>query len=199
MDTLAQFSGIQGDDENSAGAALAAMKPLQLAAAEGCAVLILWHERKSGGELGDAGRGSSAFAGAADNLLSLRRPEGNTRSTLRILKGIGRSDGLVDSLTIELTPRGYRSHGSITDVAFVEAGTAILSILPLTLGEAAPLARIMRMAALSRTTAQRALGALIDAGEVQQISSGTKNDAFRFFRTKGNSAQTPHISGQKES
>lgn len=199
VDTLGQFAGIEGDDENNAGAALAAMKPLALAAVEGLAVLVLVHERKSGGEVGDAGRGSSAFAGAADNLLSLRRPEGNTRSSLRTLKGLGRSDGLIDSLTIELTPQGYKSHGSVTDVALVEAGTTILSILPHKADEAIPMKGIVGTTRLARATAQRALAALTGAGAVQQTGLGTKNDAFRFFRTKKDSAQTPNVDGQKES
>ena len=43
------------------------MQPLQqAAAAEGLGVLVSQHERKSGGEVEDSGRGSSAFAGAAD-------------------------------------------------------------------------------------------------------------------------------------
>jgi len=198
VDTISQFSGIEGDDENNAGAAMAAMKPLSLAAADGgIGILILAHERKSGGELGDSGRGSSAFAGAADHLLSLRRPDGNTRPTLRTLRGLGRTDGLVDRLTVELTSDGYKSHGSVTEVALVEAGAAILANLPRTASDALPLARIVGTIGLSRTTAQRALDALMSTGTVARLGAGTKNDGFRFFITKKDSAQTPHTNGQK--
>jgi hypothetical protein len=49
------------------------------AGSAGLAVLMLRHERKGGGEVGESGRGSSAFAGAVDVILQLKRPEGNTR------------------------------------------------------------------------------------------------------------------------
>ena len=49
VDTLGQFAGIAGDSENNAGDALAAMQPLQQAAGNGIAVMILRHDRKSGG------------------------------------------------------------------------------------------------------------------------------------------------------
>lgn len=74
VDTLAQFAGIRGDSENSAGAAQEAMRPPQEAAAQGLAVLITHHERKGGGEVGESARGSSAFGGAVDVIMSVRRP-----------------------------------------------------------------------------------------------------------------------------
>ena len=79
IDTLPQFAGLIGDSENHAGDALKALRPLQEAAASGIAVISVRHERKSGGALGDSGRGSSAFAGGVDIVLSLRDPGGNQR------------------------------------------------------------------------------------------------------------------------
>lgn len=63
VDTLAQFAGLLGDSENDSGAVLEAVRPLQEIAGKGVAVLILYHDRKSGGEVGDATRGSSALPG----------------------------------------------------------------------------------------------------------------------------------------
>jgi hypothetical protein len=71
IDTLAQFAGLTGDRENNSGDALEAMAPLQMAAAEGIGVIVIRYERKSGGDR-DSGRGSSAFAGVVDIVLSLR-------------------------------------------------------------------------------------------------------------------------------
>jgi hypothetical protein len=88
VDTLPQFAGLRGDSENNSGDALAAMEPLLRAASEGVGVMLTRHERKSGGEVGDSGRGSSAFAGAVDIVLSLRRPEGNAKKTLRVLQAL---------------------------------------------------------------------------------------------------------------
>jgi hypothetical protein len=90
VDTLRQFAGLRGDAENNSGDALRAIEPLQRAAAEGLAVIVDRHERKGGGEVGESGRGSSAFAGAVDILLSLRRPEGRARATMRVLHALSR-------------------------------------------------------------------------------------------------------------
>jgi hypothetical protein len=78
IDTGPQFARLAGDAENSAGDALRVMEPLQAAAAAGLGVIVIRHERKSGGEVGDSGRGSSAFGGAVDILMAIRRPEGNS-------------------------------------------------------------------------------------------------------------------------
>lgn len=48
-----------GDSENNAGDALAAMLPLQEAAGNGIAVIVLRHDRKSGGLVGESARESS--------------------------------------------------------------------------------------------------------------------------------------------
>ena|ERR1051326_6836316 len=45
VDTLGQFAGLAGDEENSSGKAVEAMAPLQDAAAQGFAILVLRHER----------------------------------------------------------------------------------------------------------------------------------------------------------
>ena len=94
VDTLGQFAGVRGDAENNAGAALEAVAPLQEAAAvDGLGVIILRHERKGGGEVGDSGRGSSAFAGAVDVVLRLRRQEGGgARPGVRVLDALSRFD-----------------------------------------------------------------------------------------------------------
>jgi hypothetical protein len=121
VDTLGQFAGIRGDGENNTGAAQEAMRPLQEAAARGLAVVLTRHERKGGGEVGESGRGSSAFGGAVDVILSIRRGEGNTRPTVRVIESLSRFDEAPDKLVIELTDGGYRSLGDAT--AFCGAGS----------------------------------------------------------------------------
>src|ERR671915_1661943 len=130
VDTLGQFAGIRGDGENSAGEAHRAMQPLQEAAAKGLAVCITRHERKGGGEVGESGRGSSAFGGAVDIILSIRRAEGNVRPTVRVIESLSRFEETPDKLVIELTPEGYRSLGDATAFAEKEARESILDIMP---------------------------------------------------------------------
>ena len=83
VDTVGQFSGMTGDEENCSAAALEVLAPLQEVAAQGHAVIVVRHERKGGGVVGEAGRGSSAFTGAADIVVSIRRPKERAPSTRR--------------------------------------------------------------------------------------------------------------------
>jgi hypothetical protein len=119
VDTLGKLAGVA--DENSAGDAARAMAPLQNAAHDGLAVIVARHERKSGGEVGESGRGSSAFGGDADVILSLRRPEGNARSTLREIHALSRYTETPEALAVELTDAGYIALGSPDAVAMAEA------------------------------------------------------------------------------
>src|SRR6185436_12737761 len=90
VDTVSQFAGLRGDAENNSGDALAAIEPLQEAAAQGLAVIAVRHERKGGGEVGESGRGSSAFSGAVDIVVAIRRGEGQTKPTVRVLHTLSR-------------------------------------------------------------------------------------------------------------
>jgi hypothetical protein len=127
--TLPQYAGFRGAAENSAGAALAAVQPLQeAAAAHDLAIIVVRHERKSGGHVGDSRRGSSAFAGAV--IVSIRRPEANSRPEIRELPALSGFDDTPDLLIVELTREGCRSLGTRVDVAAAEAREAILDALP---------------------------------------------------------------------
>src|SRR5436190_1586116 len=71
VDTLPQWAGLRGDSENSSGAALEAIEPLQRATAAGVGVVLVRHDRKGSGEVGESARGSTAFGGAVDVILQL--------------------------------------------------------------------------------------------------------------------------------
>lgn len=194
IDTLPQFAGLVGDAENNAGDALRAVEPLRAAAHAGLAVLVTRHDRKAGGELGEAGRGSSAFAGAFDTLISLRRREAG-RPTLRSLTATSRFRGVVSELVIELTPDGYVSHGSESRVIHNEVMQALLETLPgppgWTMSEivsANPKAR--------RSVIQRALQELGSA--VSRSGKGKRGDPVRYFVTEKASAQATAPSGGRD-
>src|SRR5215831_3837395 len=102
VDTLSQFVGLHGDSENSSGEALLAMQPLQaVVARDGIAVVFNRHERKGGGEVGESGRGSSAYAGAVDIIISLRRAGMEVRPTVRHLHALSRFDETPSKTVIE--------------------------------------------------------------------------------------------------
>src|SRR5262249_51904522 len=92
VDTLDRWTGLRGDAENAAGAVNEAMEPLQFAAAAGLAVLAVSHQRKSGGEYGEAVRGSNAFTGSVDVVIELERPSRTLQlgGHARVLRAVSR-------------------------------------------------------------------------------------------------------------
>ncbi len=105
VDTLAPFSGVS--DENDAAQALAACGPLMEAAASGIAVVAIRHERKSAGDVGEAGRGSNAYTGAADSIISIRKSSDHERPSLRELHLVSRLPLPFDVLTVDFDGRGF--------------------------------------------------------------------------------------------
>lgn len=131
VDTLPACAGVRGDDENSSGRALEVMAPVQLGAdTHGIGVVIAFHDKKGGGEVGESGRGSSAYAGAVDVVLRLTKPGGNFSPTIRKIEALSRFDATPPELYIELTPGGYVSLGSEDDVVTAALARALVTILP---------------------------------------------------------------------
>jgi hypothetical protein len=181
IDTLAQFAGLVGDTENNAGDALKALRPLQRAAAEGIAVVIVRHERKSGGALGDSGRGSSAFAGAVDIIISIRRPEGNQPRNVRLLQAVSRFDN-PDDLLIELSDEGYRPLGAPGEAAKAQAAAELLSTIPKSRKKAATINDLVKTTNRSRAQLQKLLDALVETDEILKSGEGRKNSPYRYYR-----------------
>jgi hypothetical protein len=183
IDTLPAFAQMHGDSENNAGDALRALEPLKGAAACGLAVVVIRHERKGGGAVGESGRGSSAFTGAVDICLALKRPEGKSRKSVRLLEGLSRFRETPDALLVDLTDDGYASLGTESDVALLEARRAILDFLPADESQAMTLDQIVEQGAaseLSRTTAQKALTDLARENWVRKVGKGRRGDPYRY-------------------
>jgi hypothetical protein len=185
VDTLGQFAGIKGDGENNAGAAQEAMQPLQEAAALGLAVEFTRHERKGGGEVGESGRGSSAFGGAVDVIMSIRRGEGNTRPSVRIVEALSRFDETPDKVVVELTAGGYRNLGDAAAFAEKEARDAIVEILPAKAEHAMTTADVLDRLGkqdIKRTVATEALASLTAAGTIERLGKGQKGSPYRYYK-----------------
>jgi DnaB-like helicase N terminal domain/AAA domain len=184
IDTLPQFAGLPGDSENNAGDALAAMEPLQRAAAQKIGIISVRHDRKSGGDVADSGRGSSAFAGVSDIVISLRRPEGNSKDTLRVLKAVSRFSETPTELVVELTANGYIALGDTRRKALDGIGEAILAKVPTSEGEAVRIKDLEAVINLGRITIHRALEELVEKGELVRVGKGKRNDPFRYFKSE---------------
>jgi bifunctional DNA primase/polymerase-like protein/primase-like protein/AAA domain-containing protein len=168
IDTLPQFAGLVGDTENNAGDALKALRPLQQAAAEGLGVVIVRHERKSGGSVGDSGRGSSAFAGAVDIVVSVRKPEGNQPRNVRLIQTLSRFDAPED-LLIELTEEGYRALGAPGEAAKERQAVDVLSGIPKSKKNAATIEDLAGTTGKKRAHLQRLLDALAKDEKISRL------------------------------
>lgn len=195
VDTLGKLAGIR--EENDAGAAAEAMAPLQDAAHDGLAVIVCRHERKGGGEVGEAARGSSAFGGDVDIILSLRRPEGNQRHTLRELHGLSRYDETPERVVLDLTLEGYELLGDVESVAIAEA----VRIVSFHLGEwfetnqsGPTVAELAEATELPPSTIRRALRDMQRAGRAESTGKGVRGDPQR-WRLQGSTWATPEGSG----
>lgn len=182
VDTLPQFAGLRGDTENNAGDALTAILPVQAAAQDGLAVIIVRHDRKTGGEVGSSSRGSSAFGGAVDIILQLKKAEGNARPTLRVLSALSRFDDTPVEITIErqdgefilLEPKQAfertRIKAFITDMAarqerYAQSLDDIWAEIP----------------NAKRSSVNDALKELVTEGILQRIGSGTRGKPYLFW------------------
>ncbi len=183
VDTLTQWAGIQGDGENTAGEAMTAVRPLQEAAGvHGIAVVILRHGRKSGGEVGDDGRGSSAFAGAVDVVLSLKRPEGNTDPTIRVLHALSRFTDTPETLAMQLTDDGYQAIGTEGAMVASLARRGLLEIAPVTCVDAKTVDELIALSGVKRSSGQDALAELLREGVITRIGAGRRGDPYRYYR-----------------
>jgi putative DNA primase/helicase len=184
VDTLPQFSGVTGDSENSAGEALRAMAPLQTAAARGLAVVVARHERKGGGEVGESGRGSSAYSGVVDTIVSVRRPQADAKagSNVRVLHCLSRLDEVPETLAIELTPNGYIVHGTTVAYARARAEREIATALS-TEAERAQTADDLAAATQTlRTLTHLVLRDWHEQGVVGRAGTGRKGNPYRYWR-----------------
>lgn len=175
FDTLTRWARIPADKENDAGTAALAMTPLESLRDAGLAVLAVFHDRKSGGEVADSMRGSSAFGGSADVLLNLSNPGTNKHDNRRQLKSVGRFDDPGD-WTIDLINGEYvvtSEEGSLK-IERMNAKEMILAYLE----AAQPLTADALIAQMNqpRMTVRRACEELLKERRIRSTGKGVKGD-----------------------
>jgi hypothetical protein len=191
VDTISQWAGLRGDSENNNGSQMEAAEPLQDAAAKGLAVIVARHERKGGGEVGESGRGGSAFSGAVDIVVSIRRGEGKTKPSVRVLQTLSRFSETPDSLVIDLTESGYVVLGDKASVATMEAETAIVERLPNSETDALDIESLRTSEpVIGKTVAKAAINSMYQAGKVGRLGTGKRGDPYRYFLAVKDSVAT---------
>jgi hypothetical protein len=161
IDTLHQFAGIP---ESSSGKALDAVRPLQAAAEQGLGIVAVRHERKSGGGVGESGRGSSALTGAVDIIVALQRPPSHT-GQVRIIHALSRY----------IVREGF-------DVGVQEVVRALLLAVPDTEADAKTADELMDTTGLKKTTVREALARMVKEGKLLQSGTGRKSAPYRYWR-----------------
>jgi putative DNA primase/helicase len=191
VDTIAQFLALRGDTENEAGAALEALKPLQEAAREGLAVIAVHHEKKGSSDVGDGGRGSSAFAGAVDIIVSLRRPEGQTSPGVRVLHALSRFPATPTVQYVELTEHGYepRDEGGVVTAA---AEKVLLQNAPASECEALPISTLIQGTEIKEPTARKAAKKLVTEGSLKETGDGVKGSPRKYWKAPPADSDTTH-------
>ncbi|MGI8921107.1 MAG: AAA family ATPase [Solirubrobacteraceae bacterium] len=201
-DTFTFWGALPADAEKDAGAVAAALLPLFEAAADGLAVLLVTHTRKSGGEDGDAVRGSSALAGAADIVLELERPGGERTGRTarqRQLLALSRFPQTPGALLIE--------HGAAGGWAVVGESASREGAREIA-DRAALLAALDAGGELTRNDLETttdiparqwhgALEQLVADREVARHGAGKKGDPYRFTMLRTDSAQAAAQDAQK--
>lgn len=178
VDTFSKWSRIK--DENSSSETLACFTPIDRALAEGLAVWIESHERKSGGDIVDAGRGSSALGGAASIIVNLRKPEGKHPASYRSMEVVGRH-GIFTNI-LNWTEEEYVLLGTKSAVAQDLASGQLRAKMPTSEKEALSLKELLKKTdGVSRTTAQRVLQEWVQHGIAVRVGTSTKKDPFRFY------------------
>jgi DNA-binding transcriptional ArsR family regulator len=149
-------------------------------------VLVNRHRRKGGAaDIADEGRGSSAFSGAVDVILTLRRKPGMSRPTIRELVAASRFDDTPEELIVELDPEaGYSALGTEQAIAALEAEQAVLEALSDSDAHGdVPMCTTKELTEITgtvRRTIERAVKSLEGAGMVKRVGEGGRKDPYRW-------------------
>jgi hypothetical protein len=157
----------------------AAVDILQNSIAKGVTIDLTQHERKSGGDIEDAGRGTSALGGCADVLLRISRVAGMGQDRRRDVKTISRVwTAFEEPQRIELGENGlYHVVGSASGCSVHDLEHKIAALWP---GTHLTLDEIIERTDASRSNTQRALDNLIRDGIICSTGEGKKGDPKRY-------------------
>jgi hypothetical protein len=181
VDTFTGLAGLGREEENDAGAIAERLRPLQEAAGQGLAVLLLHHMNAQG-----APRGSTAFRGIADIELRLYRRTDSNGFRLRSFSRYSTPPTLDGMLVEEGGRYFYRARERAEASARVGSRSAgVDRRLWNALVEAGPqgltYAEIGKLDGLSVDIAKRRLPGWHEDGRVAPTGEGTKGSPYRWL------------------
>lgn len=191
VDTFARWAGLTGDAEHSAGHVQAAMEPLLGAARTGLAVLLVHHQRKAGGEGGDAIRGSTALPAAVDVVMEYERPARPASRRHRQVTTTGRWSVAPPVLLVDVDEHGaWREIGEGIDPAGASAvdwTAKLLEVLPSD-GPGVTHNEIEQATDTDKRKWHSALHDLVVDGSVIRAGEGKKNAPYVYRRAPAHDA-----------
>jgi hypothetical protein len=185
VDTFAFWAALEGASENDAGTVTQALRPLQEAADQGLAVLLIHHVGKAKDrEGGVAARGSSAIAGTVEATIEIRNEGGEAHPNRRLLhiesRAVGVRDVLVELVAPEEGPARFELVGDAGKISREEVETAIRNVLRQSGGQWLRQEKIIELAKKRGGDVRKALPALARARRIARIGRGRKGDPFLY-------------------
>ncbi len=181
LDTLPRFWSVY--DENNNAQVMREVSPfLDLARETGAVVILLHHERKSGGDDGRSIRGGSALFGIVDQALMLDRRQGGT-PTQRVLRALGRYDDTPGEVFLDLAGDEYRRLGTSEELSREAKETKVWAALSSV--EARDVPTIAQEAKLPEKETRKILEAL--ETRVIREGEGKKGSPYTYHRAMANS------------
>ncbi len=177
FDTLSNLWPVR--DENSAAEVNAALMPLRAISATGAAVILVHHDRKSGGSNGEGARGSSAIGGFPDALVQLKRYRDQPGDTRRRLSYVGRFEHAPAEVIIDLTEEGYRTLGESKAVEGENLMDRIASVLPEE-GPGLTVAEVRERVGMGVHRVREVLEECLEHGLIDRAGSGRRSDPYRY-------------------
>ena len=202
IDSFGFWASLPADAGKDSGAAYAALAPLLEAAAGEIAVVLVHHQRKSGGEDGDAFLGSVALTAAADMLIEIERLGEDQPAGFRRLVASGRWPDTPGVVVFDHDPAegSWRVIGQ-GDVRKDSKAIAWRERLANALPDTEPGATYDDLAAMLQRQKRdwlSTLNNLHDEGLVRQDGRGVKGDPKRFWRATADSVPGFHSERRPE-
>jgi hypothetical protein len=189
VDSFPHFAKLPKDGAKDASLINEAFRPLQAAAAEGLAVLLIHHERKGGGEAGEGVRDSGAIVASSDIILELGRIDRPSSRKLELLSRFrsSPSDFVFD---FDKETGQYAYVGTVEEFQDSQKGAEreaaarkIATLLPA--GSGLTQKEVAEKAGLGKSQVGELLNKAVAMGLAGRSGRGAKNDPYRYSRSDG--------------
>lgn len=199
LDTLSRYWPVA--DENDAVQATQAIDALDIITEKSSlCVMVIHHQRKSGGTNFTGARGSGAIVGRFDIILDFDKVEGGfgvEKKNQRLLKGSGRWQETPGELIIELNGNDYELLGDCKEVKHTEDLESIHEAL--SNHEWQTLEQIRQGCGLRTNTVTKELKRLVAGGEVLiDRTKGTRGNPQRFKKVNMDLEQKELLTGGQD-